>query len=65
MSHLAGGRVLDAVSGILDNEGHFVAYQVSRRVATLCEPFMGPAKKEWEVLNIPPMRVYRWNKNGR
>lgn len=65
MSHLAGDRVLDAVTNTLNHDGHFVAYQVSRRVATLCEPFLGQGEKEWELFNIPPMRVYRWDKNGR
>jgi phosphatidylethanolamine/phosphatidyl-N-methylethanolamine N-methyltransferase len=39
-----------------------VAYQVSERVASLCQPILGPGKNMLELLNIPPMRVYKWEK---
>jgi phosphatidylethanolamine/phosphatidyl-N-methylethanolamine N-methyltransferase len=45
--------------------GRFVAYQVSKRVCTLCRPLAGPGKMEVQLLNIPPQRVYSWQKNGR
>jgi hypothetical protein len=31
----------------------------------LCRPIMGTGQMEVEVLNIPPVRVYQWEKNGR
>jgi phospholipid N-methyltransferase len=60
----AGCRVLDAISALLKPNGRFVAYQVSSRVASLCRPYLGPEKNELEPLNIPPMRVYQWVKDG-
>ncbi|NIQ03044.1 MAG: methyltransferase type 12, partial [Nitrospinaceae bacterium] len=64
MSHDSGSRVLDAISGSLAPNGRFVAYQVSRRVALLSRPFLGPERSAVELLNLPPMRVFMWKKNG-
>ncbi len=64
MTASVGRRVLEAVEGVLVPGGRFVAYQARGRVAELCEPLMGVADREVELLNIPPMRVYRWEKNG-
>jgi len=64
MSHCSGSQVLDAISYLLAPNGRFVAYQVSKRVATLCRPFLGPWHMVVELFNIPPMRVYQWEKNG-
>ena len=46
----------------LADDGVFVAYQVRDRVATLGRQVFGPPQREREVLNVPPMRVYRWQK---
>lgn len=62
MSHRVGSQILEAVSLSLACNGHFVAYQVSKRVATLCQPFMGPGRTDTELLNIPPMRIFEWDK---
>jgi phospholipid N-methyltransferase len=59
-----GCRVIEAVSSLLAPNGRFVAYQVSGRVATLCRPVLGPARMRLELLNIPPMRVYQWEKQS-
>lgn len=64
MGQRAGSRVLEAVASVLAPDGRFVAYQVSNRVASLCRPFLGAEQVELELLNIPPMRVYQWRKNG-
>ncbi len=64
MTHGSGSQVLEAVAALLAPNGRFVAYQVSARVASLCQPFFGSGQMVVELLNIPPMRVYRWNKNG-
>jgi hypothetical protein len=40
-----------------------VAYQVSKRVASLCRPFLGTGQMEVELLNIPPIRIYQWAKS--
>ena len=63
MSHISGTQILEAISSELAPGGRFVAYQVSKRVASLSLPFLGPGYVELEFLNIPPMRVYRWEKN--
>jgi phospholipid N-methyltransferase len=64
MSRDAGSQILEAVSSSLADNGYFVAYQVSNRVATLSEPYLGRGQTETELRNIPPMRVYQWDKNG-
>ena len=63
MNHSEGSQVIEAISSLLTPKGRFVAYQVSRRVASLCRPFLGPEQIMVELLNIPPMRVYKWEKN--
>jgi phospholipid N-methyltransferase len=65
MSHSTGSQVIEAVSSMLSPNGRFVAYQVSKRVASLCRPFLGTGQMEVELLNIPPIRIYQWAKNGR
>jgi phosphatidylethanolamine/phosphatidyl-N-methylethanolamine N-methyltransferase len=64
MSYSSGSQILETISSVLDPGGRFVAYQVSKRVACLCQPFLGPGRVEVQLFNIPPMRVYRWEKNG-
>lgn len=65
MSHRSGAQVVEAISSLLAPNGRFVAYQVRKRVAELCRPFLGPGQMEVELLNLPPVRVYQWSKNGR
>jgi phospholipid N-methyltransferase len=65
MSHRSGVQVVEAISSLLAPNGRFVAYQVSKRVAELCRPILGAGQMEVELLNIPPVRVYQWEKNGR
>jgi phospholipid N-methyltransferase len=62
MKNSEGSQVIEAISTLLAPNGRFVAYQVSRQVATLCRPFLGPERMVMELLNIPPMRVYQWEK---
>ena len=63
MGRIAGSRILKAISSVLAPGGRFVAYQVSTRVADLSRPFLGSARVELELLNVPPMRLYRWEKH--
>jgi phosphatidylethanolamine/phosphatidyl-N-methylethanolamine N-methyltransferase len=62
MNPYSGSKILEAISSVLVPGGRFVAYQVSKRVASLCRPFLGPAQVEVELLSIPPQRVFRWEK---
>jgi phosphatidylethanolamine/phosphatidyl-N-methylethanolamine N-methyltransferase len=55
-------RILQAVSASLAPGGCFVAYQVRRRVEALCRPYLGKPRVAIELLNIPPIWVYRWQK---
>jgi phospholipid N-methyltransferase len=64
MSQRSGYQVVEAISSLLAPKGRFVAYQVTKRVAELCRPFLGSGQMEVELLNIPPVRVYQWEKNG-
>jgi hypothetical protein len=64
MSHRSGVQVVEAISSLLAPNGRFVAYQVTTRVAELCRPLLGAGQMEIELLNIPPVRVYQWEKNG-
>jgi len=64
MPHQIGCQVIEAVSTMLASNGCFVAYQFSDCVARLCRPHLGAAQMELEFINIPPMRVYQWKKNG-
>ncbi|MGH8621198.1 MAG: class I SAM-dependent methyltransferase, partial [Burkholderiales bacterium] len=64
MGRVVGRRILDAISKSLAHGGHFVAYQLRDRVAQLCGPPLELTSVELELLNVPPMRVFRWQKNG-
>jgi phospholipid N-methyltransferase len=62
MKDSEGSQVIEAISSQLAPSGRFVAYQVSKQVATLCRPYLGQERMAMELLNIPPMRVYQWEK---
>ena len=64
MNRSEGSQVIEAISSMLAPNGRFVAYQVSNRVASLCRPFLGSEQIMLELLNIPPMRVFKWEKNS-
>jgi phosphatidylethanolamine/phosphatidyl-N-methylethanolamine N-methyltransferase len=64
MSRNSGSQIIETISTVLAPGGRFVAYQVSSRVACLSQPILGPGQMEVELFNIPPLRVYRWEKNG-
>jgi phosphatidylethanolamine/phosphatidyl-N-methylethanolamine N-methyltransferase len=57
-------RIARTISEVLPPGGRFVAYQVRAHVADFAEPYLGPALKEWEWVNIPPVRVFTWTKAG-
>ncbi|MGD2137732.1 MAG: methyltransferase type 12 [Gammaproteobacteria bacterium] len=64
MSRAAGTAILATITAQLAVNGRFVAYQASDRVMELCQPFLGTGRVEHEFLNIPPMRVFHWRKQG-
>ncbi len=59
-----GSQIMEGISSALAPGGCFVAYQVSNEVASVCQPFLGSGRMQVELFNIPPVRVYRWEKNG-
>jgi phospholipid N-methyltransferase len=59
------GRILDGIYAALVPGGRFVAYQVRGHVEVLSRPYFGPAQVDVELLNIPPVRIYRWEKRLR
>ncbi len=58
-----GLSILQSVKASLAPGGRFVAYQFRDVVHTLGKRVFGPAHVQLELLNVPPMRVYRWNVN--
>jgi phospholipid N-methyltransferase len=58
-------RVLAEIARALAPGGRFVAYQVTGAVERLARPFFGEPYGELELLNIPPVRVFRWVKTAR
>lgn len=57
-----GRAIVRAVHDVLPRGGRFVAYQVRDRVEKLGREVFGPAAVALELRNVPPMRVYRWEK---
>jgi phospholipid N-methyltransferase len=58
----AGLQILRSVYDSLEAGGVFLAYQVRDRVKNLGREVFGRAHVETEILNVPPMRLYRWEK---
>lgn len=67
MSHTAGSQILETIASLLAPGGRFVAYQVSARVASLSRrlPTAGEMAVKLEPFNIPPLRVFCWEKRAR
>lgn len=65
MSRTLGTQIIAEVAGLLADSGRFVAYQFNPRVASLARPILGVPEVGTELVNIPPMRVFRWDKSAR
>lgn len=64
MPRAVADAILREIDSQLAPQGRFLAYQFRGHVARLGRPILGrPEAKEIELLNIPPMRFYRWRKN--
>jgi phospholipid N-methyltransferase len=55
-------RIAAAVAQVLRPGGVFVAYQVRAHVAGFVTPYLGAPVKEWEMMNVPPVRVFTWTR---
>jgi len=64
MPRSLGLAILRAVNENLAPGGRFVAYQARDRVEILGRQVFGRARIQTELLNVPPMRVYRWDKDA-
>lgn len=64
MARPLGRDILRAVHDALEPGGLFVAYQVRDRVESLGREVFGRASVQTELLNVPPMRVYCWEKGA-
>ena len=62
MPKSVGLEILRSVKKSLAPGGRFVAYQFRDVVHTLGKKVFGPASVQLELLNMPPMRVYRWDR---
>ncbi len=59
-----GARIMVQIQSALRPDGRFVAYQVRGHVARVAEPYFGMPKVAIEFINVPPLRVYRWQKSA-
>lgn len=57
-------RIAAQIARVLAPGGRFVAYQVRAHVAGYTTPYLGKPRKEWELINIPPVRVFTWTRGG-
>ncbi|TFY99392.1 methyltransferase domain-containing protein [Ramlibacter henchirensis] len=57
-------RIAAVIAQVLRPGGRFVAYQVRAHVADYASRYLGAPDKRWEVVNIPPVRVFTWVKPG-
>ncbi len=57
--------ILRSVEQHLAPTGRFVAYQFRDRVESLGRQVFGSPRVQTELRNVPPMRIYRWNKSNR
>jgi phospholipid N-methyltransferase len=64
MTRRMATEILCSVHDALGPGGRFVAYQVRDRIADLGRGVFGHANVQTELFNVPPMRVYRWVKDG-
>jgi len=55
-----GERIIREIHDVLPPGKSFVAYQFRDRVAELATPVFGKPEVSLELINIPPMRVYKW-----
>lgn len=59
-----GIAIVRAVKDCLAPGGRFIAYQLRDRVGTLGRAVFGRPRVEFELFNVPPMRVYCWQKEA-
>ena len=56
---------LEATRRVLGPGGRFLAYQFRDHVRRFADPVFGPGVTHREFLNLPPMRIYVWQRPHR
>jgi phosphatidylethanolamine/phosphatidyl-N-methylethanolamine N-methyltransferase len=64
MPKAIGTAIIEAIRDNLAPGGRFLAYQFRGHVGRLGQPIMGQPEVELELLNVPPMRFYRWRREA-
>lgn len=64
MPHAVGTAILEAIRDQLAPGGRFIAYQFRGHVGRMGRPVLGSPEIEFEWLNVPPMRFYRWTRSS-
>lgn len=64
MPEAIGTAIIEAIRDSLAPGGRFLAYQFRGRVGRLGQPILGRPEVELELLNVPPMRFYRWRREA-
>lgn len=57
-------RITQSIYEVLRPGGTFIAYQMKADVEAYARPDFGPAKTEHILMNLPPLRVFIWDKVG-
>ncbi|TWU46061.1 16S ribosomal RNA methyltransferase KsgA/Dim1 family protein [Novipirellula aureliae] len=61
----AAASIMQSIHRVLASDGTFIAYQLRNDVARYAEKHFGtPESTEMVWLNIPPLTIYTWRKNG-
>lgn len=55
-------RIAATIAQVLRPGGRFVAYQVRAHVSRYASPYLGTPRKQWEIVNVPPVQVFTWTK---
>ena len=63
MPRAVGTAILEAIRDHLAPGGCFVAYQFRGHVGRMGRTVLGAPEIEFEWLNVPPMRFYRWTQS--
>ncbi len=65
MAHPTRRATLEAARRVLDPGGRFLAYQFRDHVRRFADPVFGPGVTHREFFNLPPMRIYVWQRPDR
>jgi len=64
LSREEGAALVRTIHALLPTGGTFVTYQIRTRVRELANELFGPARESAVLANIPPLRVFEWQKSA-